>query len=260
MPALSSVCAAGEKKSRNSPHGRDVILYPAAEAIVKENRVLLVQSEPSMDPAAQERADLYALLAALWLGPDAALLQALAQLGESAAGAGDDDLGASWQALLASVRRCGPEHVEAEFLALFCAAGTPRINPYQCFYVAGWLMDKPLALLRQDLARLGLARKAGATELEDHIGALCESMRVLITRGAPLQVQTDFFGAHLAGWTTRCLHDVAAAPEADAYRAIAAFTEAFLRAEAETLDAQAPPDSPVAMPRSSTQHATTLDA
>jgi TorA maturation chaperone TorD len=217
-----------------------------------------VQSEAALDSEVQERADLHALLAALWLAPDQALLQALAQMEQP--GSRDDALGASWQALLAAARRCGPAHAAAEFHALFCAAGTPRINPYQCFYVAGWLMDKPLAVLRQDLASLGLARVDGATELEDHLGALCEGMRVLITRAAPLEVQREFFCAHLAGWTTRCLHDIAAAPEADFYRALAAFTEAFLAAEAQTLKAPAANDSATALPRNSVHHATLLAA
>jgi TorA maturation chaperone TorD len=195
----------------------------------------------------QERADLYALLAALWLAPDAQLLRALAEMHGTAAN-NPDPLAQSWQALLAAAQRCGNAAL-AEFDTLFRAAGTPRLNPYRCFYVAGWLMDKPLALLRQDLQRLGLARAAGATELEDHLGALCETMRLLIARQSPLQVQGTFFAGHLAGWTTHCLHDVAGAPEADFYRALAAFTEAFLALEAEALGVEPAPGPDFALPR-----------
>lgn len=74
-------------------------------------------------------------------------------------------------------------------------------------------------------------RAPGVTELEDHLGALCETMRVLIERGAPRAVQQDFFSRHLAAWATQCLQDIAAAPGADFYRALAAFAQAFFELE-----------------------------
>jgi TorA maturation chaperone TorD len=215
-----------------------------------------VLSQAVVDFPQQERADLYALVAALWLAPDAALVQALASSAEGSGAADQDPLAQSWLALADAARRCGATAL-TEHDALFCAVGTPRINPYQCFYVAGWLMDKPLALLRQDLERLGLARVAGATELEDHLGALCETMHVLILRQASPQTQRDFFGRHLAGWTTRCLDDIATAPEADFFRALAAFTQAFLALEADALAVEAPPDSDFALPRTAARHADT---
>jgi TorA maturation chaperone TorD len=172
----------------------------------------------------QERADLYGLLAALLLGPDERLLAALAALPRS--GAPDDP----WDALLAAAGRRGRAPL-AEFDALFVAAGTPRFNPYQCWYLDGWLMDKPLAALRDDLRALGLQRAAGATELEDHLGALCETMRVLIAAGRPRPVQQAFFDRHLAPWSARCLRDIAAAPDADFYRAVATFALAFFERE-----------------------------
>ena len=119
-----------------------------------------------------------------------------------------------------------------EFGALFVSAGNPRLNPYECFYVAGCLMDKPLALLRSDLQALGLARREGATELEDHLGALCEAMRLLIERGADTLQQAGFFERHLGGWAGACLDDTRHAAGADFYRALADFTGAFFAAEA----------------------------
>ncbi|HEX2546212.1 MAG TPA: molecular chaperone TorD family protein [Ramlibacter sp.] len=177
----------------------------------------------------QDRADVYALLAALLLGPDADLIESLAALPDNP-DADDDDVGLAWNALLQSASR-GSRAVLDEYEALFIAAGTPRLNPHQCFYLAGWLMDKPLAALREELRELGLVRAPGVTELEDHLGALCETMRVLIERGAPLAVQQAFFARHVAGWAPQCLHDIASAPGADFYRALAAFAQAFFALE-----------------------------
>lgn len=186
------------------------------------------ETVPSL--AEQERADLYGLLAALLLGPDPGLVRALAALPRS--GAPEDAFASSWDSLLDAAQRRGDAVLE-EFDTLFVAPGTPRVNPYQCFYLDGWLMDKPLAQLRDELRALGLQRAPGATELEDHLGALCETMRVLITAGRPREVQQRFFARNLAGWTPRCLHDIASAPGADFYRAFAAFAQAFLELESE---------------------------
>jgi TorA maturation chaperone TorD len=176
----------------------------------------------------QDRADVYALVAALLLRPDAQLVSALAALPRSPDPAEEVDV--AWNDLVDAAQRRGSDAL-AEYDALFVAAGTPRLNPYQCYYLAGWLMDKPLAALRDDLRALGLARAPGATELEDHLGALCETMRVLIETGRGAAVQQEFFERHLAGWSDRCLQDIAAAPGADFYRAVAAFAQAFLELE-----------------------------
>jgi TorA maturation chaperone TorD len=179
----------------------------------------------------QQRADIYGLLSALLLGPEAQLVDAL---GNAEAGDDDSALGGAWQELVQGAQR-GAGAVLAEYDALFVAAGTPRINPYQCYYLAGWLMDKPLALLRQDLRELGLSRLEGATELEDHIGSLCEAMRVLIQRGAAHATQQDFFARHLANWTDRCLRDLAGAAGDGFYAALSRFIQAFFRLEAQVL-------------------------
>lgn len=184
--------------------------------------------EQLLPPGEQDRADVYALLAGLLLSPDDAFVEGLGRLPQVRA---DGRFAQAWNALLQGARRGGPA-VREEFDALFIAPGTPRINPYQCYYVAGWLMDKPLAGLRQDLQELGLARASGATELEDHLGALCETMHLLV-RSQPLAVQQRFFARHLAGWATDCLRDLACASGADFYRAVAAFAEAFLALEAQ---------------------------
>jgi TorA maturation chaperone TorD len=186
---------------------------------------------PELSAEEQQRADLYGLLSTLLLRPEAQLVDALRSMPMS-----DEDtaLGHAWNDLVQAAR-AGGKAVLDEHDALFIAAGTPRLNPYQCYYLAGWLMDKPLAALRNDLRHLGLERLDGATELEDHLGALCETMRVLIEKRAPAESQQDFFARHMAGWSGRCLQDMATAAGDGFYATLARFIEAFFRLEAEVL-------------------------
>ncbi len=67
-----------------------------------------------------------------------------------------------------------------EYEALFLGLGRSEIMLYGSFYLAGYLNEKPLAALRGDLARLGLARDETRSETEDHIAHGLEVMRYLI--------------------------------------------------------------------------------
>ncbi len=100
-----------------------------------------------------------------------------------------------------------------EFELLFISSGTPALNPYGSLYLSGFMNDTPLAELRADLARFGIGRVRGVFESEDHLGALCETMRVLIAGGPgirrqPLAEQKAFFEARIAPWYARCLDDM----------------------------------------------------
>lgn len=182
----------------------------------------------------QDRADGYALLAALLLGPDEALVAELAAL---PAPRQADALDAAWAGLYAAARRCGPGAV-AEYRALFGDAS--RMHAYPPDAASP---DARLAGLRAELCALGLARAPGATEREDHLGALCEAMRVLIQAAHPRAAQQAFFDRHLTGWPQRCLQDLAAAPGADFYRAVAALAQAFLAREAGIIAAWRSPST-----------------
>jgi TorA maturation chaperone TorD len=187
----------------------------------------------------QARADLYALLSRLLLAaPDAALLEALASSDPILAEGGDPALERAWEHLTVASGVMDAQVVHDEFSALFVSIGTPPVDPYGSRYLAGYMNDTPLAQLREDLARLGLARMRGRGEFEDHLGALCETMRVLVA-GAPgirrqqLAVQRQFFEAHIGAWCMRALDDIANAEGANYYRLVARFAQAFLAIEAE---------------------------
>jgi TorA maturation chaperone TorD len=192
---------------------------------------------PPLPQEEQARADLYALIARLLLAPpDAALL---ASLGEAVdAGPADQPFDAAWRQLAAAARTTNAGAVREEFDALFVSVGVPKLNPFGSLYLAGFLHEKPLAALRADLARLGLARMPGVAETEDHLGALCETMRLLIAGvpRQPLVVQQRFFEDHLAPWHARCLDELRSAEGANFYARVAALASAFLAIEAEAFE------------------------
>ena len=130
-----------------------------------------------------------------------------------------------------------------EFAALFISVGTPKINPYASLYLAGFINEKPLVgpARRPGAARAGA--RPGQREMEDHLGALCEAMRLLVAGGPghgaqPLAIQQHFFDTHIAPWYGRCLHDIRSAPEANFYRLVADFAQAFFDARGRSLRAR----------------------
>jgi TorA maturation chaperone TorD len=193
---------------------------------------------PPLADEDQARADFYALFARLLLvPPDDALLAALAAA-EPIAAVGEFALEDAWLKLTQAATVVDASAASDEFAAMFISTGTPPLNPYGSFYIAGHLNDAPLADLRHDLARLRLARAPGVGEFEDHLGALCETMRVLI-QGGPgmpargLAVQKAFFEAHIRPWYAACLADIAGSPDANFYRVVAGVVDAFLSIEAQ---------------------------
>ncbi|MFD2368156.1 molecular chaperone [Pseudoduganella sp. GCM10020061] len=188
----------------------------------------------------QGRADLYALLARLLLAaPDDDLLGALARL--DIPPFPSRPLDCAWATLAQAAQRISPGQVRDEYAALFTSIGNPLLNPFASLYIAGYINEKPLVRLRADLARLGLARRSGSYELEDHLGALCETMRILIEGAGrcapqPLGVQHDFFCTHIAPWYERFLHDLRNAPGADFYRQVADLADVFLEIEAQSFE------------------------
>ena len=186
------------------------------------------------------RAELYGLLARLWLAPpDEPLLQqfrvAVTQAPEAGA-----LLEAPWQSLVGALRATTAEAAAAEHEALFHGVGKPEIFAFASFHLSGFLNEKPLAALRNDLAALGLTRDAQALETEDHIAYLFEVMRYLIAGDdvavCNLEQQRRFFRAHLQPWVEQLCDAVLAHGRADTWRAVAALTRAFMEVETQAFD------------------------
>ena len=159
-------------------------------------------------------------------------------LDELAAVSGDETpLGRALEGLAAAARRCDGQAVSEEYTKLFYGMGQGgEVLPYASYYISGFLYDRPLAWLRGDMERLGIARGGVNSEPEDHIAYLMEMMHGLImgsfgTGRADHAEQRNFFERHLAGWVEDFLADLAAAPSADFYRAVAELGTVFVGIE-----------------------------
>lgn len=182
------------------------------------------------------RADHYALLAQLFYAPpDAGLLDELAATG-SVLGDGEGPLAEAWRALAAQAAHCDAAAVAAEYERLFLGVSKPEVMLCGSFYQSGFLNEEPLADLRADLRQLGLGRRAGVGETEDHVAALCEVMRHLVVSGpdeAGLVRQYEFFTRHLQPWYGALCAALAAAPPAAFYQRVGALARAYCDIESE---------------------------
>lgn len=180
------------------------------------------------------RARLYALLARLlFAAPDAALLQAIAQADELAA---RSELPQAWQGLQAASTVMDAEAAAQEYEQVFIGLGQGEVMPYLSWHLTGFLMEEPLAKLRDDLAVLGLTKASGVGEPEDHMAALCEVMRLLVAGDADselasIEQQRAFFDCNLRPWYTKFATQLELAPSANYYRAVARLLRAFMDVE-----------------------------
>jgi TorA maturation chaperone TorD len=186
------------------------------------------------------RAELYGLLAQLWVAPpDDALLQQFKVAVTQAPEAGGH-LEAPWQALVAAMRNTSVNAAAEEYDALFGGVGKPEVFVYGSYYLSGYLNEKPLALLRADLEHLGLARDEARAETEDHVAYLFEAMRYLIAGDdvavCNLEQQRRFFRAHLQPWVAQLCDAVQAHPRAETWRAVAEMTRQFAAVETQGFD------------------------
>jgi TorA maturation chaperone TorD len=180
------------------------------------------------------RAQEYALLATLLMrAPDAALLSKLSALRADAS-----PLGLAHAALAEAAETPRAEKVEREYFDLFIGLGRGELMPYGSYYLTGFLHERPLARLREDLARLGIARAEGMVEPEDHAGILCEIMSGLASRRLPAPPDSDrlIFEKHMAPWIGRFFADLENAAAADFYRRLGALGRVYMDIEAEAFD------------------------
>ena len=186
--------------------------------------------EQEAAPEDQVRAHTYGLFGALLsAAPSDDLLAVLAEV-DPAPGAAGDFAGA-WRQLAIAAAHAESASVAQEYQDLFIGVGRGEVVPYGSWYMTGFLMDRPLALLRADLKRLGFERQAEVREPEDHAAALCETMAMLLAEGQPQDVQRHFFATHMEPWMKSFFRDLGAANSASFYRAVGQFGEQFVEFE-----------------------------
>ena len=179
------------------------------------------------------RADMYNFLGALLAGPpDQALLD------QTAALTGDDTpMGEAINAMARLAERLKPAAVEREFNALFIGLGRGELLPYTSFYLTGFLNEKPLAMLRRDMAALRITRAPNVYEPEDNIASLMEMMGGLITgrfgQAADLAAQARFFNTHIGSWAPHFFADLEVADSSVFYAPVGSAGRIFMEIERE---------------------------
>jgi len=184
-------------------------------------------------PEDRLRADLYNYLGLMLSAPPDQML-----LDQTAGLAGDESpLGRAIETLADIAKRSKPKAVTSEFNRLFIGLGRGELLPYASYYLTGFLNEKPLATLRQDLYANGIARSPTVFEPEDNIASLMEVMGALIVGRfgppAPLGAQKDFFNRHIAPWAQHFYKDLETAKNSVLYAAVGSVGRIFMEIEAE---------------------------
>jgi len=198
-----------------------------------------VVAAPALSEEDRARAEHYAVLSRLFAGaPDGEFLHKLQALA-AVWGSSDSALGQAWRELGEAAASVEAEAVEDEYTRTFLTIGRPEVMLFGSFYIAGFLMEEPVVELRNDLAELGLGRRFGVTESEDHIAALCDVMRHLIVTGpdaAGLARQQLFFARHVAPWFGAFGDALEWAPDAVFYPRTANLVRTFFEIERLAFD------------------------
>ena len=177
------------------------------------------------------RANLYKLLAhTLRAAPQKADLEMFAAMH------GDDtSIGQAVGGLARVAAKSSVDEVAREYHDLFIGLGRGELVPYGSYYLTGFLHEKPLARLRDDMAELGISRRDHVSEPEDHIAALCEVMAGIIVGdfGDPLSLeqQKRFYQAHMGNWARHFYTDLEAARSSVFYACVGQLGVAFMDVE-----------------------------
>jgi len=179
------------------------------------------------------RADLYNFLGVILSGPPDEML-----LAQTKSLNGDDsELGQAISTLAKVAALSKPKSVESEFNKLFIGLGRGELLPYASYYLTGFLNEKPLAILRQDMTSAGLERAANVFEPEDNIASLMEMMGAMIAGRfgppAPLNKQKTFYNKHIAPWAGHFFGDLEAAKNSVFYAPVGTVGRTFMDVEAE---------------------------
>lgn len=179
------------------------------------------------------RADLYNYLGLILSGPPDEML-----IDQTASLSGDDsDLGKGINTLAKVAKITKPKAVESEYNKLFIGLGRGELLPYASYYLTGFLNEKPLAQLRQDMVAQGLERAQNVFEPEDNIASLMEMMGALIVgrfgNPASLDAQKTFFNRHISPWAAHFFSDLEGAKNSVFYASVGSVGRAFMEIEAE---------------------------
>jgi len=186
----------------------------------------------------RNRGEFYAVLARLYAdAPDAKLLQSIA-----AAQPIEDDgaVAGAWNRLIAASGVMDADAAAQEYTDLFIGVGQCEVNLHGSHWIAGAMLERPLAELRSALVALGLGRRRDVVMLEDHLSALFETMRLLVVGEgdrppASLATQRAFFERHIAPWAFLCCSAIHQSSIANYYGRVAELTTQFMALDRDAL-------------------------
>lgn len=183
------------------------------ESVLVKNHSATEKKSSSINDDDQARADTYSILASLLSRtPVQDLLDYLLHIDTDLDVKGIDgadqhypgDMAAAWLAVKQAAAQYDLEQLDDEYHDLFIGLGKGQVVPYGSWHITGFLMDKPLSDLRDDLARLGIAASGDVKDPEDHIAALFETMSILITADdVEGYQQRRFYIRHIHPWTEK---------------------------------------------------------
>lgn len=200
------------------------------------------QASP-VSPEDVSRARWYAMLSEVFRAPPSAgwLRGIGAQAASPDASQADaTPLGRAWNAFAQACAQADAQRVREEYEAAFIGVGKAEVFLFASWHLSGFLHERPLVELREQLVRLGIARRSDVSETEDHVAALCETMAWLIV-AAPgalraLSTQREFFQRFLAPWYGSLVEAIEHCGTTDFYKHAARLLGAFLSVERQAFD------------------------
>lgn len=196
------------------------------QACVKQQK-----QEKGHDESQQIRASSYALLATLLANPPGDEL--LTQLQGIEVDKDDPkDIVNAWSMLGMAAKINHASSISDEYHALFIGVGRGELVPFASWYLTGFLMERPLAHLRQRLSDLGYERQENVKEPEDHAAALCEVMgQLILDEDTNFHTECAFYENFIGNWMGQFFSDLQNTEATGFYAAVGQLGESFLSIE-----------------------------
>ena len=192
---------------------------------LESNQITLIDEEDQL------RADMYSFLASLLrTEPSADLVKQLTLLKSD-----NTPIGNAIKILAKLASSLDLHEIRDEYVKIFIGVGRGEILPFASYYLTGFLKDKPLAKLRNDMKEIGIEMSADVKEPEDHIASLFDIMSGIILgkfdRKFSITEQRDFFNKHLAPWVELLMRDIEASKIAVFYAPVWTLGREFIEIE-----------------------------
>ena len=146
-------------------------------------------------------------------------------------------IGLELDKLKALSRSISVKSAAEEYDELFIGVTQGELIPFKSYYLTGYLNEKPLAELRDDMEKLGIAKSDLVAEPDDHIAFLLEMMHGLIigSFGKPSTVteQNKFFERHISCWAPKFFKDLEMAKAANFFVPVGRIGKLFMEVEDE---------------------------